>query len=157
MDYAQIFEINVLPNDETSVSYSLGFSDIADSLLNKNMNLGKSQFIDGDGSEYWSNEVVVFLKTNMVLECNYNFVCDPGENYANCFQDCISGSRDGYCDKLDDARCDIDCLAEEDPNCIVALEEEKFPLLTAVIIGFAIFAVIVLLILVYMRRRSRML
>lgn len=50
--------------------------------------------------------------------CNRNGKCDLGvENYANCPQDCISGSQDGICDKIKDGRCDPDCSKGEDPDC----------------------------------------
>jgi putative hemolysin len=49
-------------------------------------------------------------------------VCVLGESYKDCPQDCPSGSFDGYCDKVKDDRCDPDCEASEDPDCV--MEEE---------------------------------
>lgn len=49
--------------------------------------------------------------------------CTLGENYANCPQDCPSGSSDFYCDGVRDYKCDPDCVtqntSEKDPDCIV--------------------------------------
>ena len=47
--------------------------------------------------------------------------CAIGENYANCPQDCPSGSSDAYCDGVEDKVCDPDCkyqgIPENDPDC----------------------------------------
>ncbi|MEA3254623.1 MAG: DUF333 domain-containing protein, partial [Candidatus Altiarchaeota archaeon] len=52
-------------------------------------------------------------------ECG-NRICEPqaGENYLTCPKDCHSGGRDGYCGKIKDGICDLDCLPEEDPDCV---------------------------------------
>jgi putative hemolysin len=48
--------------------------------------------------------------------------CVLGENYANCPQDCPSGSFDAYCDGVVDGKCDPDCVSEstpeKDPDCV---------------------------------------
>jgi len=51
--------------------------------------------------------------------CNKNGRCDveAGENYGNCPEDCPSGSKDNYCDKVKDGRCDPDCEENEDIDC----------------------------------------
>jgi hypothetical protein len=55
--------------------------------------------------------------TTLVSLCG-NKVCDKSqENYLTCSMDCPSGAKDGYCDKVKDGRCDIDCAAGEDPDC----------------------------------------
>jgi len=47
-----------------------------------------------------------------------NKICEyPMENYGNCPQDCASGGGDGYCDKVEDGKCDPDCKIGEDPDC----------------------------------------
>jgi putative hemolysin len=46
--------------------------------------------------------------------------CVIGENYANCPQDCPSGSRDGYCDGKADGICDPDCIPSADSDCITS-------------------------------------
>lgn len=58
-------------------------------------------------------------KIEKKLICNENGICEPenGENYGTCPQDCPSGSKDNYCDKVEDGICDPDCLIEEDIDC----------------------------------------
>lgn len=49
--------------------------------------------------------------------CNNNLKCEASENYASCPTDCISGSRDNYCDGVVDGRCDPDCAVSGDKDC----------------------------------------
>ena len=51
--------------------------------------------------------------------------CVIGENFKLCPQDCKSGLMDGYCDGLNDTRCDPDCERQSlnDPDCL----PEKIP------------------------------
>jgi hypothetical protein len=71
-----------------------------------------------------------------------NKACDkPQENYLTCSQDCPSGAKDSYCDKVKDARCDPDCPAGEDADC------EK-PSNTGLIIT-VVFVLILILIIAY--------
>ena len=67
--------------------------------------------------EFFSNPV------NVLVRCNGNNICEmnKGEYYKNCPEDCKSGSKDGYCDKVYDGKCDPDCKREEDPDCIKAV------------------------------------
>lgn len=46
--------------------------------------------------------------------------CVIGENFKICPQDCKSGFLDGYCDGLNDTRCDPDCekQSRNDPDCL---------------------------------------
>jgi hypothetical protein len=59
--------------------------------------------------------------------CFINNKCelDKGENYKTCPQDCHSGSKDGYCDKVIDKICDPDCSQNQDIDCKIAEEKEK--------------------------------
>ena len=50
-------------------------------------------------------------------ECNNNFICETGENYGNCNNDCPSGSPDNYCDGVEDDICDPDCSQDSDKDC----------------------------------------
>jgi len=80
--------------------------------------------------------------------CNLDGLCDLGvENYANCLQDCPSGSEDGYCDKVKDARCDPDCKKGEDSDCTRNDSYEYFILIVLILV----------LLTVYLRLRRRML
>jgi len=57
------------------------------------------------------------IEVIVIETCNKNGVCDHGENYWNCPEDC-SGSRDNYCDGIRDGICDPDCHREGDIDCI---------------------------------------
>jgi hypothetical protein len=67
----------------------------------------------------------------IIQDCNLNLVCDSNENYKSCPQDCKSGGKDNYCDKVSDGICDPDCTFEEDKDCpkkeikLVANETKK--------------------------------
>jgi hypothetical protein len=54
------------------------------------------------------NETQLFKKE--LPFCNQNDICDIGESYLNCPQDCQTGYGDGYCDGFNDGRCDPDCI-----------------------------------------------
>jgi len=53
---------------------------------------------------------------NIIVECNPNGACDPGENYILCPSDCPTSSADGVCDGVEDGRPDPDCMPEADPD-----------------------------------------
>ena len=55
-----------------------------------------------------------------ILSLCGNDVCDRGERFDNCSIDCNTGDRDGYCDRVLDSVCDIDCLSSDpymDKDC----------------------------------------
>jgi len=63
-----------------------------------------------------------------IQDCNSNLICDENENYNTCPQECNSGVKDGYCDKVKDNICDPDCDSAEDIDCPTkkpALNETK--------------------------------
>jgi len=49
--------------------------------------------------------------------CNKNGVCEDGENYISCKEDCPLDKNDGMCINEKDFVCDPDCLKGEDPDC----------------------------------------
>jgi putative hemolysin len=53
-----------------------------------------------------------FLET----ECG-DGICGIPENAETCEKDCPTGQYDYYCDGVADARCDPDCVQNEDPDC----------------------------------------
>jgi len=58
------------------------------------------------------------LKSHAIeVRCNANQICEPGENYLNCPEDCSTGSADGICDGAADGKCDPDCEAANDADC----------------------------------------
>ncbi len=46
-----------------------------------------------------------------------NGVCEPQESYESCPNDCKSGGKDDYCDKISDGICDADCMTGQDADC----------------------------------------
>ena len=74
-----------------------------------------------------------------------NSYCEPkfDENYNTCKIDCPSGSRDEYCDGITDGRCDPDCTAEEDIDCMKPEDNTlTYSIILIVVIGL-ILAVII--------------
>lgn len=67
-----------------------------------------------------------------------NRVCEPekGENYKTCKEDCLSGSKDSYCDGVIDGICDPDCNKEEDVDCGVVSYTSYVKILLFLIIFF---------------------
>ncbi|MBI5229311.1 hypothetical protein HY991_04320 [Candidatus Micrarchaeota archaeon] len=65
------------------------------------------------------NEKTVFQQL-IGSVCNRNLKCEKNENYASCPTDCVSGSRDNYCDGIADGKCDPDCASSGDEDCIKA-------------------------------------
>ena len=45
-------------------------------------------------------------------------ICSIHENYEKCKEDCPSGSKDNYCDKIEDNICDPDCTRTRDVDCL---------------------------------------
>ena len=89
----------------------------------------------------------VFVSSDKKLVCNYNFVCESGENYGNCIQDCLSGLEDNYCDRLKDRRCDPDCREKEDSDC-------RNNLVYYILFGFIIIILAVSLFIILRRKKS---
>lgn len=80
-------------------------------------------------SSIFSNECAVCIVDGEEIEVtalmNLSFkesvcgdgICTVEEDYLTCPEDCPSGIADGYCDALNDTRCDPDCTEGEDPDC----------------------------------------
>ena len=65
---------------------------------------------------YKSNRQVIEKKEGVPKVCNSDGVCDSGENSRLCPNDCSKGSKDNYCDAIEDGICDPDCK-NDDPDC----------------------------------------
>jgi hypothetical protein len=63
------------------------------------------------------NIPIIRVTEPVKAECG-NGLCDAGENYQNCPQDCRSGGADGFCDKETEGICDPDCARTDDQDCI---------------------------------------
>lgn len=55
--------------------------------------------------------------TNIKFICKPDGVCDKGENFIYCPDDCKTGGSDNICDGASDNICDPDCEKEADPDC----------------------------------------
>jgi len=64
-----------------------------------------------------SGKMIAFVNVSEFSQTCGDGVCEPGENYKTCPQDCRSGIKDGYCDGVADGVCDPDCTASQDPDC----------------------------------------
>ncbi|MCD4666362.1 hypothetical protein K8R47_00970 [archaeon] len=72
--------------------------------------LSKTKITNLDTGEIFDIEELEFT-----VQCSSNGVCEEGESYLTCSEDCSSGSADGICDFISDGVCDPDCLRE--PDC----------------------------------------
>lgn len=63
------------------------------------------------------NEKVLSVSIEHLAKTCGDAVCQKHENYNNCPQDCPSGMKDNYCDKIKDNKCDPDCSEKEDADC----------------------------------------
>ncbi|MEM2918206.1 MAG: hypothetical protein QXY62_01735 [Candidatus Altiarchaeota archaeon] len=80
--------------------------------------------------------------------CNHDGICEiKFENFLNCPNDCPSGLKDNYCDRVYDDICDPDCQKKEDIDC-------KDNLLSMAII-FILFLVIVAIVAVLIYRKFK--
>lgn len=78
-----------------------------------------------------------------------NSICQEDESYKTCSQDCLSGSKDNYCDKIKDNKCDPDCAEKEDADCKSSGEID----IAIVYILFSALVVIIVLLIVYRKKK----
>lgn len=65
---------------------------------------------------YEGNELLFSERLSGYL-CNENQQCEAGEDYLGCPGDCPSGGMDGFCDRVQDNRCDAECAEGMDLDC----------------------------------------
>ncbi|MEM0330913.1 MAG: PGF-CTERM sorting domain-containing protein [Archaeoglobaceae archaeon] len=106
-----------------------------------------------------SKEIVYHIKasipTTIKILCNANGVCEKGESYANCPEDCETGIADDNCDGVKDDKVDPDCAPGFDPDSTMVTPTVT-PTATpkAFIPGFeSIFAITALIAVFYLLRR----
>ena len=77
-------------------------------------------FKNGSYIKIFSPKKKLLLKVDVSVFANTcgDGVCQRQENYKTCPQDCSSGGKDNYCDKVKDGICDPDCKMGEDPDCV---------------------------------------
>lgn len=116
------FEPVKIPGGEgKNFHYRLTVPQVPEALKGRTFFLGPAAFTDQYGVVNPSNTVQFWFDGKTRFACDFNFVCNysKGENYAACPQDCVSGGRDEYCDRLLDGVCDPDCTNTSDPDCQV--------------------------------------
>ena len=64
---------------------------------------------------YHFNEKIFNISVKRLI-CNNDNICNNYETVLTCPKDCHSGSKDGWCDKVNDGICDTDCISG-DPDC----------------------------------------
>lgn len=104
-------EITVEPNsrNQSSIISIAELSGVAGAVV---------QLIDENDKVISTENIPIIRITEPVkAECANN-ICDAGENYQTCPQDCKTGGADGFCDKEKDMICDPDCARTDDEDCI---------------------------------------
>ncbi len=93
---------------------------------NTNFNLQLPYYENGKEIIIYNNKNQEKLKIDISMfsknKCGNN-ICDISENYKNCQIDCISGSKDNYCDNINDNKCDPDCKKETNKDCEINDQE----------------------------------
>ncbi len=102
-----VWKFPVNPNSEKKISYRINATQIG------KFTIGPTEARTNDGI-FYSNILSVHVR------CNGNGICeiDEGEYYKNCPEDCKSGGRDNYCNRVLDGVCDPDCMGVGDPDCM---------------------------------------
>jgi len=71
-----------------------------------------------------SNSKVMDIEVASFSDTCGNNVCEDHESYESCTKDCSSGSKDDFCDGIDDGICDPDCIQKNDADCGKSREPE---------------------------------
>ena len=72
-----------------------------------------------------SNSIVMDIDVSSFADTCGNKICEPYESYENCPQDCKSGAKDSFCDKVKDGICDPDCIQKDDSDCAQSVISDK--------------------------------
>ena len=72
-----------------------------------------------------SNSKIIDIEVSSFADtCGNNF-CEDHESYESCTKDCSSGSKDDFCDSINDNICDPDCSAKTDADCKETIEQKN--------------------------------
>lgn len=63
------------------------------------------------------NSKVMDIDVSSFADTCGNSICEGHESYESCTRDCSSGSKDDFCDGIQDGVCDPDCSAKTDIDC----------------------------------------
>ena len=137
-----------------------------------NKNASRIEVYNPKNSKVMDIDVGSFADT-----CGDN-ICESQESYESCTKDCRSGSKDDFCDAVNDGICDPDCPANMDADCrqkenssnqtalpiqpekekiqsIWLQEKEQSPNYLAWILIFSGIAVVLLLLLLLKKRKEK--
>jgi hypothetical protein len=116
--WAVEFDVSVPSRESRTYNYTIHFGKLPLPWMNKRRTLNRAQLKVGELIVY-SNDAYVTYYIESDYPCNFNDVCEPQlrENYQTCYEDCPSGSADGFCDGKHDRLCDQDCDAAGDKDC----------------------------------------
>jgi hypothetical protein len=111
----------VLGSTSIEVSFSFAYHGVDGHIfVERNSSVVSARFPYMDGAKYFvfkhRNKVLLKEELNPYI-CDDNGVCDNYENSVSCPADCPTGGSDGYCDHVEDNRCDPDCAPQADPDC----------------------------------------
>lgn len=70
------------------------------------------------------NSKIMDIDVSSFADTCGNKICEPYESYEICPNDCPSGSKDDFCDKVNDGICDPDCSLKTDADCIEKEDNE---------------------------------
>lgn len=123
--YYLIFIKDMYNNIIFKKNFSVYFSYDGPMLLAVNY----SSLISNKEEQYFSfpyNErmrsVEIYNKNKLLYNKSINFcdndaICDSGETYLSCWEDCVSFAPDGLCNNNQDNGCDTDCAPGIDSDC----------------------------------------
>lgn len=64
-----------------------------------------------------SSSKVMDIEVSSFADTCGNKICEDYESYESCTKDCSSGSKDDFCDSVNDGICDPDCSFKTDTDC----------------------------------------
>ena len=119
-----IEEVTVMPGNYslTAGNYTLTLYSFDDMVI-YSFNISPGSFIyvpfnnSAKSLEIKSKNIILYYDVGFFSSTCGNHICEEHENYYSCKQDCPSGMKDNYCDKIVDGRCDPDCSPVLDPDC----------------------------------------
>jgi len=92
------------------------------------------------------------LEEDLSFLCMQDTICQQGENSASCVEDCPFGGADALCDRKEDDRCDLDCLAG-DIDCSYSKATLFFVKKPS--LGIGIFVLLAVLLVFYWYRKKK--
>ena len=141
------YEFRVVENDSRCPGMYFGKCVLCVSLDGKETEVTELMKQDGEFPDYegWT-----------LLSCNHNQICEPGEgeDYIECPEDCPSGGKDDYCDKIEDGKCDPDCSKEQDIDCKSGDSRKAGDPDNSYLLYYIIFAIVIITLVLFLAYRK---